>query len=600
MIKRINYAIPALVIFLFLWAALANYPESARMMEKLNFFVWTPEFLSLKLGEYPGLNALLTTWLLQFFKDGAGVIIEAGLLALLTLLAALTPRAWGRSSWTTFSLIPAVGLAFLCLHRPSATLEGIFFFSSLIAVGYVCHHGRPWMTTVVIALVGILSFGFAAFPVTLLLMLSLAVLQGLRLKPSLRAVRANPSTLKPKFSILNLLLPLLFIVLTVVVVKVLSEHQGFIPFDRRWWFVPEIGDNVTELLLLFAAPVVLMLVPTFGKSLVQAVVNAVVSIIVGLVCYNHIADNEGYQVSEDFYHYSALAEQGEWQQLLSDINEKGAIQNNVYLQFALLAESRLGTLPEHLFLYPINTPETFCPRLESSPASCDFCRIFYRELGFLDEAFHQSFQYGMMASSSCGFCAYSLRHMAEYTVQMGDSLLAEKYLYLLERTSNNGDLVAELRSKLQSSKAEPQTSNPSVPLRGDNFTMAHAFPSEMAYHLDADPTNRAALDYLLCSLLLTKRLQVFNTVLTDFADIFKGASLPRAYGEAACMIYHLQPAALSSSLCYDPELNAQFEEFTRLHNAGQDDSAYRGTFWYYYVYAQIPPQQEWIQQSQSS
>ena len=88
--------------------------------------------------------------------------------------------------------------------------------------------------------------------------------------------------------------------------------------------------------------------------------------------------------------------------------------------------------------------------------------------------------------------------------------------------------------------------------------------------------------------------------LNEFADRYEGARLPRAYAEAAAMISHLQPTSLSPALQYAPEYDRQFEQFIQFHNSGQDDSAFRGTFWYYYVYAQIPPQQEWIQQSQSS
>ena len=217
-------------------------------------------------------------------------------------------------------------------------------------------------------------------------------------------------------------------------------------------------------------------------------------------------------------------------------------------------------------------------------------------MGFYDEAFHQAFQYGMMVSRTSGFCAASLRHMAEYSVCQGDSLLAEKYLYLLERTSNNGEFVAEQRQLLTNSKAAPD----STALRADNFAKAYDFTSEMAHFLDYERNNRPALDYLLCSLLLTKRLELFKTVLNEFADRYEGARLPRAYAEAAAMISHLQPTSLSPALQYAPEYDRQFEQFIQLHNSGQDDSAFRGTFWYYYVYAQIPPQQEWIQQSQSS
>lgn len=581
--------VPTIVVLVCVALALTQFPNSERMVEYLNFFVWTPEHLSLRLSMYPGLNSMLTAWLLQFFKSAVvGVVLEAGLLALMTWLAAMVGKAWGRRSWAVVALIPAVGMACLFLHKPSVTLEGIFFFGSLVAVGYASRRCRWWVTSLVITAVGLLSFWFIAFPVTVLLMVLLAVL-------AVAGVNGQRTTVNGLRRAVNCVLPLVFIGITAVSIKLSSDHLGFIPFTNRWWFVPEVREYVTELLLLLAAPVVLMFVPRVGKASVQAVVSIVACIAAGVWCYSHIADNEGYQVSETVYRYAALAEAGEWQQLRDEVNSNESIDNNIYLQYGLLAEARLGTLPDNLFLYPINSPELFCPRLENQPPASEFSRVFYRELGFLDEAFHQAFQFGMMASPSCGFCAGSLRHMAEYSVAMGDKPLAEKYLWLLERTSNNGDFVAEQRAKLD--KTVGQDSG--VPHRGGCFTMAFAFNTEMVQHVENDRDNKAALDYLLCGLLLTKRLEVFRIILNEYADKYKDAPLPRAYAEAAAVLRLVNPSGLSPELHYDPAIDERLKEFNKAH-AAQNDASFRGTFWYYYFYAQIPPQQEWISQSQSS
>ena len=580
--------LPALLIFLSVAAGLSHYPNSERMMEYLNFFVWTPEHLSLRLSMHPGLNSMLTAWLVQFFKSAAvGIVMEAALLALMTWLAAMVAKAWGRRSWTAFALIPAVGMVWLFLHKPSVTLEGIFFFGSLVAVGYASRKCRWWVTSLVICAVGLLSFWFIAFPVTVLLMVLLAALAALTLH--------SKQTINSKLSTINLILPLLFIGITALGIKWSSDHLGFIPFNNRWWYVPEVREYVTELLLLLAAPVVLMFVPCVGKPKLQMVINIAVCVVAGLCCYNHITDNEGYQVSEKVYRYAALADRGEWQELRDDVNSNESIDNNIFLQYALLAEARLGTLPDNLFLYPINSPELFCPRLENQPPASEFSRVFYRELGFLDEAFHQAFQFGMMASPACGFCAGSLRHMAEYSVEMGDKPLAEKYLWLLERTSNNGDFVAEQREKLDKSVGQDS----GVPHRGGCFTMAFAFNTEMVQHVENNRDNKAALDYLLCGLLLTKRLEVFRIVLNEYADKYKDAPLPKAYAEAAAVLRLVNPSGLAPELHYDPAIDEQLKEFNKAH-AAQNDASFRGTFWFYYFYAQIPPQQEWISQSQSS
>lgn len=570
-----------------LWLALSESPETERMMEAINFFVWTPECVAQKLSCYPGLTTLINDWLLQFFKNpSVGFAVEAGLLAVMTGLAALLPSAWGRRSWVPASLVPAMGISWLALHRPSVMIQAIFFFAALDVIGVVRRKCRLWITALAITVAWLLSVWTLAFPIAALMfvMMSILLLLDRKLYGSKRMVW------------LCISLPIVWIALTVVFVRISSLTLGFIPPQERWWYVAGCVGSELILLLWLAIPVAAMWIPQKGKALWHIALAIVASAVAGIILYCHIVNDEQSRQSEEVYHLSALAERAEWQTLLSEINSKGPIDNNLYLQFALLAEACLGTMPDNLFLYPINSPETFCPRLHATPVNCDFCRIFYRDLAFVDEAFHQAFQYGMLVSRSSGYCAKSLRHMAEYTVQLGDKALAEKYIYLLERTSNNGELAQQLRTRL----AESEMKADSIPLRADNFVKAYAFTSEMAHLLDYDRSNRMVLDYLLCGLLLTKQLELFKTVLNDFTYLYKDTPLPRAYAEAAAMIRYLQSEALSPELNYAPDYDLQFRQFTKLRDANQDDSAFRGTFWYYFVNAQIPPAQSWIDQSQSS
>lgn len=579
--------VPALIIGEALWLGLSAFPEMERMMEALNFFVWTPEFVVQKLATYPGITTLVNDWLLQFCKNPSiGIAIEAILLSLMTLFAAFLPFAWGRKGWAISALVPAVGISCISPHCPSMVMQAIFFFVALIAFGVVCRKCRHWLASLVIVITGLLSVWILAFPIAVCLFVLMTLLQ--------MPIKSHGSS--KWLAIVNIVLPLMWIAITIIFVKWSSITLGFIALDMRWWYMADCVGDEWIMLLLLIAPLAAMYIPCKLKTLWQFILTIVASVVAAVYLYLHITDNEQSRQSEEVYHFSSLAERGEWQELLSEINGKGAIENNLYLQFALLAEARLGTLADNLFLYPINSPEVFCPRLHDTPINRDLCRIFYRELGFIDEAYHQAFQYGVMASRTNGFCAASLRHMAEYAVKMGDKPLAEKYIYLLERTSNNDELAKQFRAQL----AQAEVKTDSVPLRANNFVKAYAFTSEMAHFLDYDRNNRAALDYLLCGLLLTKQLELFKTVLNDFVDVYKDNPLPRAYAEAAAMIHYLQPMALSPDLHYDTNYDEQFRQFTELRNAKADDSAFRGTFWYYYVYAQIPPMQNWIDQSQSS
>lgn len=577
--------IPAAAVFIFLAAAYTNYPYSEMLMEKINFFAYTPEFITAKLAEYPGVTNLATAWLLQFFYSSTqGIIIEALLFALVALLAALMPIAWGQKSNHAIAIIPPIGIALAFKHMPMLSLEAAFIFGALAFIGLATRRKAPWHTTVAIVIVGFLCFWTLAFPATMVLLVSASILLSLR---AMKALKANASRGEKILLITNAILPLLFIIVTIVSVIISSNTLDFIPLYNRWWFMKSTNGDQIYFVIFTLAPILLMFIPRIGRSLVQAIITAAISIIVGFFAYHYITNDEGMQVSEEVYYFSELAENGQWSELLSEVNSQGEINNNIYLQYALLAEAGLGTLADNIFHYPINNPENICPRFDKTPQSTDFCRIYYRELGMYDEAFHHAFQYGMMASQFNGFCHASMRHMIDYSIKVGDKPLAEKYLWIMERTSCHDDFVAEQREKLNHITTKQDT------IRAVNFVRANAFNGEIAYLLDMDRNNKRLLDYLLCGLLLNKQLETFKTVINEYSTVYNDVPLPRAYAEAAAMINHLHPGLLNEHITYDPKYNKDFEDFTRLHNSKQDDSAYQGTFWYYYVYAQIPENGGW-------
>lgn len=570
---------PAIFVFFATFAALSCYPESEKMMEGMNYYANTPEFVSLKLAEYPGVNSLFVAWLLQFFGNATvGIVIEAMLLAMITLLVTLVPYLWKRESNSFFSIIPAMGIYLLFFHRVNIGVETLYFFGSLCVIGVLGKLRCTWVRTVGLVVVGALAFWFVSFPVTVLLMLSLTVLQ---------IISCGKAGVKGKIAWLNIVLPLVFILVTVFAIKLYSENIRFIPFDCRWWYVQNALGDVTYYLVLLALPLALMFVPRIGKPIVNTVVTIAFCLVASVFYYSSISSDENYRVSEEVYYLSDLAERQEWQELLNQIKQRGEIQNNIYLQFALLAEAKLGTMPDNLFAYPINNPENICPRFDQKPLDTDLCRMFYKELGLYDEAFHQAFEYGIRVNQSAGFCMSSLRHMTEYAVKIGDKPLAEKYLSLLELTSCHSEFVENQRQVLSNTPARKDT------VRSIAFVRAHPFNSEMAHLLDFDKTNKAAMDYLLCGLLLTKQLELFKTVLCDYSTTYKDVPLPRAYAEAAAMINHLAPGVLGEHIVYAPEYDELFRNFTILHNSKQDDSQYMGTFWYYYTNAQIPSIQDW-------
>ena len=63
--------VPMLTVFLCVWYSLVCFPYTQSMMEQLNFYVNTSEFVGSKLAESPGLNGLLSSWLFPFFHNSS-------------------------------------------------------------------------------------------------------------------------------------------------------------------------------------------------------------------------------------------------------------------------------------------------------------------------------------------------------------------------------------------------------------------------------------------------------------------------------------------------------------------------------------------------
>lgn len=634
--------IPAVMVFVAVFLAQMAFPETLRLMEATNFYVATPEFFSNILALYPGLNALLNAWLLQFFCfPVAGALIEALLLALITFLAALAPRAWGKQTIGWGALIPALVIATLFPNDLTLQIQGLVFFLLFAVVGRARRGCFPPMVNespskrmkqavaiaiavVAVIFVGVISFFFLSFPITVLLMVGISVAFWLTRGKNL-CIRDNLSqnyrnNVPASYWLVPAVVALLMIGAVAVGVMISNSALGFIPLDERWLFVRDAGDKMWWYLLFLALTMLLWLLPQPSVAKMRcSVLTLALSVVAGLFIYFHTTGDEKAVTSERMFRYSQMAEQGDWQLLLNDIllssqspvNASGGVVNTgtVYnitdqldLELALLCEARLHTLPEHLFLYPINTPESFVPRFDDTPFSNNFCRIFYRELGLWDEAYHRAFQYGMGVQVNGGFCMASLRQMALYAAMQGDSALTRKLTYLLSLTTLNGSYAASVRDTLQTTLRRGITPAADT-LRADNFVGGYAFPSEMVRLLELHPRNRDYLDYLLCGLLLRKQLDNFNTIIHAFplyASRDGNTSLPRAYAEAAAMIEAMRPGTMRPFFHYDPIYDNQMREFQRLHRSGEDDSAFRGTFWYYYVYAEIPPLRDWNPQSASS
>ena len=288
--------------------------------------------------------------------------------------------------------------------------------------------------------------------------------------------------------------------------------------------------------------------------------------------------------NENCYHYICLAEKNEWNDLLQEIQYDEEIDADFKLKYSLLAESALGTLPDHLFQYPINNPEHFLYRHQRDFISCIFNRLFYANIGIFDEAIHNAFEYAMQ--QPYGMCFSSLRQITEYSIKTEDFQVAEKYLDILGKSTLHDSFVESKKKEMENQLKKKEKSD--IPLRGDNFVGGYPFNSEFIRLLQIFPENKKILDYLLCGLLLQKNLVNFRLILRGF-PLYKNKDLPQAYAEASAMI-EAEGGSIRDMFNYNTNYDKSFQSFYTTYQGNDMNalSAYTNSYWKYFFCTPLP------------
>lgn len=564
--KRSGLLIALFVVALTICYAVL-FPETLRQMEYTDNFSFTSDFFNLKISEAPGLTAWLGNFLLQFFRwPAAGAFIEALLVGMAALGCAMIPVAMKRQAYTEASILVAVGLVWFYPHYVNYELAAMFFFWAV--AGFFAIKNKTWRSAYVIAFT-IVGFFLTTWTLLFLFLLICALGEWFWFKTKWYAA-----------------VPVVGMGLAVAEVYVSSNVLGFIPFNKRFFSAPEFNVSRLANLALYLVPLLLLLPKRKEAKGFTAWLPSLASVLlVGITFYVSFRQTTK-TFSELCFHYSNLADQHRWQQLLNEIPREDLMNSKVKRAYALMAESELGRLPDNLSLYPVYTTEDFLYSHERKQFGSNFNRQFYANIGLWNEAYHMAFEYNVMSYD--GQCMGAMRDMVRYLIKMGDYKVADKVLKRLSRTSFNGSFVRTMREEMKKPAGENINK---LPLRADDFIACYPFNSEMVRLLQLDPTNKKLLDYLLCGLLIDHRVGEFSVILKGF-PLYKGKPLPKAYAEAAAML-EVQHQSVRPDFDYNPAYDQNFHDFYALSNRRQltpDEqyrlNGYRNTYWYTFFFTQ--------------
>jgi hypothetical protein len=285
---------------------------------------------------------------------------------------------------------------------------------------------------------------------------------------------------------------------------------------------------------------------------------------------------------------SYYASNADWEKVIQSVKAVEGYDLFVNVEYNR-ALANTGKLTDNLFSYYqlAGSSGLFIDGKVTSDIPFICCDQYY-DLGFMHESQHWAFEAQTIFPNSPRL----LKRLVQINLVMGNYDLAQKFLNQLDENMLYQDWVNRYRkfiddTTLVSKDAELAYKRKCEPKEA--FTASDA-SVKLTKMIEANPGNKLAYDYLLCSTLLDGDLASFKSFLSKNNHLY-GSSLPRALEEALVLYYYMsrQGPAPGEFKC-SAERQKQFISFVKaIKPFGSDwQSArqtlgrdYGNTYWYY-------------------
>ena len=175
-----------------------------------------------------------------------------------------------------------------------------------------------------------------------------------------------------------------------------------------------------------------------------------------------------------------------------------------------------------------------------------------------------------------------MRRLAECNIVSGDTLAAEKYLRILDKTlvyRRWADYVRQNGKDIYQRKMQMVN-------RRDTITISDNAHFLMMQLLDTNPDNIVALDYILCSTLLLKDITNFKRDYDRYCIETGKPRLKPLYQEALCIWLAGTDATQEEWQSYI-KMGDVMKRFVDYNNQ-RGNPRFKGTYWYYFDKAEAP------------
>ena len=251
------------------------------------------------------------------------------------------------------------------------------------------------------------------------------------------------------------------------------------------------------------------------------------------------------------------------------------------LFFYNLAQAQRGELPDHLLKFTQNYLGTFEKIGPETPMlTIRNMNELYWALG--DMTFTERAAMMTNVFSHNNRNVRMMRRLAECNIVSGDSLAAEKYLRILDKTLVYGKWAENMRQHgKQIYQKKMQMVN-----QHDTITITDNAHFLMMQLLDANADNTIALDYILCSNLLLKDISNFKRDYDRYCIDTGKPRLKPLYQEALCIWLAGTNAPQEEWEKYIKKADV-FQRFQQ-YNEQRGSTQFKGSYWYYFDKTKAP------------
>ena len=251
------------------------------------------------------------------------------------------------------------------------------------------------------------------------------------------------------------------------------------------------------------------------------------------------------------------------------------------LFFYNLSQARRGELPDHLMKFTPNYLGTFEKIGPDTPMqTIRNMNELYWALG--DMTFTERAAMMTNVFSADNRNVRMMRRLAECNIVSGDTLAAEKYLRILDKTlvyRRWADYVRQNGKDIYQRKMQMVN-------RRDTITISDNAHFLMMQLLDTNPDNIVALDYILCSTLLLKDITNFKRDYDRYCIETGKPRLKPLYQEALCIWLAGTDATQEEWQSYI-KMGDVMKRFVDYNNQ-RGNPRFKGTYWYYFDKAEAP------------